>query len=213
MEGNNWYNRTGYTDYRNRADGDERPLDQSVFRGSYRLDNDSQHHNQSTYNRNNQRPDQFNDQHRGNQRHDQDYERDWSSRYHNSRGGFDREDYNDNRNRNYQNQNQYNNQQQRSYNDGRQSRQFSNDLNTNANYGPDSYNNYNRGENYGNMAGSLSYGYDGTSNYNPDWNNRYDPMSGEIGSKHGHYASRRPNFYTDEDRENNPDDFRPLGRL
>src|SRR5687768_14713758 len=49
MEGNDWYN-TGYTDYRNHYRGDERPIDQSVFRGSYRLDNDGPYHNETTYN-------------------------------------------------------------------------------------------------------------------------------------------------------------------
>jgi hypothetical protein len=50
MEGNDWYSRTGYTDYRNHYRGDDRPLDQSVFRGAYRMDNDSDHHNETTYN-------------------------------------------------------------------------------------------------------------------------------------------------------------------
>jgi len=122
-----WYNRTGYTDYRNHYRGDDRPVDPDQYRGAYRLDTDSDHRNESTwnwsnrsqrdntdYNRNYNRDynqdynqDYNRNYNQGNRRAGQlanrrDYERDWSGYYHNDRGGFDRDD--DNRDRRYPDQ-------------------------------------------------------------------------------------------------------------
>lgn len=115
MEGTDWYNRTGYTDYRNHYRGDDRPLDEDVYRGAYRFDTDSDHRNASTwdwknqkgrrdrsdynrdYNRNYNR-DYNRDYNSGNRRagelaNRRDYERDWSGYYHNDRG-YDHDNYN-----------------------------------------------------------------------------------------------------------------------
>ena len=117
MEGIDWYNRTGYTDYRNHYRGDDRPLDEDVYRGAYRLDTSSDHRNVSTwdwkrnqdrargqndYNRNYNRDYNRNynrDYNTGNRRagdlaNRRDYERDWSGYYHNDRGGYDSDNYN-----------------------------------------------------------------------------------------------------------------------
>jgi hypothetical protein len=188
MEGNDWYNRTGYTDYRNHFRGDERHLDQRVFgakdpedayRGAYRFDNTSNHHNVSTYDwqvarphrtedRNDIRPQVSNQQNR-----QHDYERDWSGYYHNDR---DEDSYGNDRRRQQMLRDERQGPGSRSYNNPRDTSGYGN---FDEPYGPDRYTRH-RGENYGNMAGSLSFGYDGGYNSNPDYNRMYDPLSGRI---------------------------------
>lgn len=73
--------------------------------------------------------------------------------------------------------------------------------NFDADYHPDSYGR-GRGENYGNMAGSLSYGYDGGRNSDPDYNRRYNPMTGEI----------RQRRHEDDDRQRQPRRYGPPDR-
>ena len=187
MEGNDWYNRTGYTDYRNHFRGDDRPLDQRVFgakdpedayRGAYRFDNTSNHHNVSTYDwqvgqphrtldRNEIRPQDSNRQNRPH-----DYERDWSGYYPNDRG----EDLYDSSRSQPTYRDAYNRPDRPSYSNPQNESGYGN---FDEPYAPDHYRG-NPGENYGNMAGSLSYGYDGGYNSNPDYNRMYDPLSGRI---------------------------------
>ncbi|NDK55481.1 hypothetical protein [Pontibacter fetidus] len=196
MEGNDWYNSTGYTDYRNHFRGDDRPIDQSVFRGAYRLDTESPHHNVTTYNRELQR--NF-DQPSGN--------------YSSGRSGNYNENQNMSRNTSrYDDRNRDRGDHRRGYWMDEETQQPESMYrsrsvfgNFEGNYQPDNY--YaRRGENYGNMAGSLSVGYDG--NRNADWNeNRYyNPLTGHRRSYHGNYTSRHPEQdnerqYRDIDRD------------
>lgn len=189
MEGNDWYNSTGYTDYRNHFRGDDRPIDQSVFRGAYRLDTDSPHHNQTTYNRN-ERREQLREDPRNYERRP-DYYSSGSSYYYNEQSNQPqdpRRDYERNRSSYRQGywQDEETHQPESMYRSTHISGNFED------NYSPDPYNRYNRGENYGNMAGSLSFGYDG--NRNADWEEHryYNPLTGHRRSYHGNYTSRHP---------------------
>ena len=47
MEGNNWNREQSYN--RNYNRGSESPMDPSMYRGAYRLDTESRHHNETTY--------------------------------------------------------------------------------------------------------------------------------------------------------------------
>lgn len=212
MEGNDWYNRTGYTDYRNHYRGDDRHLDQRVFgekdpedayRGAYRLDNTSNHHNISTYDWRAGAPHRTKDRdearpQRGSQQPDRrhDYERDWSGYYHNDRDegmyGSDSISRNIHSNEQYRLGN-------RSYSTRHSGSGYNN---FDEPYAPDHYSRR-RGENYGNMAGSLSFGYDGGYNSNPDYNRMYDPLSGKIRNRQDDFNSPRRNMRdenTDYDR-------------
>ncbi|WP_242919565.1 hypothetical protein [Pontibacter liquoris] len=235
MEGNDWYNRTGYTDYRNHLGGDDRPIDQDRFRGSYRFDNESPDRNETTYNGFDRSEHRQQPQNRraGELSNRRDFERDWSGTYHNDRSpGHDFEHdskytFRDERghSRNWNTQFQPTSGSYGSRSGGNADQEYnrsqnedwrrSGHSNFNATYNPDHYGS-GHGENYGNMAGSLSYGYDGSTTYNQDWNRRYDPLSGELRnsrpSYHGHYTSRHPDFYSEGERRRNSEDFRDLDR-
>ncbi|WP_299821403.1 hypothetical protein [uncultured Pontibacter sp.] len=192
MEGMDWYNRTGYTDYRNHYRGDERPMDEDEYRGAYRLDTSSKHSNQSTwdwnrdqgrdhsrnnynrdYNRNYNR-DYNQDYNSGNQRaghlaNQRDYERDWSGNYHKDRGGYDHDNQNmDSRYRR--------NDSDRSYKTSNSS-----DWNRNRN---DDYNSHDRGQgSHRSVRSRIDEGNrdrSGSSNFNADYGpDRYGRGGGE----------------------------------
>ncbi|WP_162426173.1 hypothetical protein [Pontibacter pudoricolor] len=204
MEGNDWYN-TGYTDYRNHYRGDERPIDQDVFRGSYRFDNDSPHHNETTYNGFREREER-----------------------HESPRTYERRPELENREQNLNNYNtraprRDRNQGRVPYNYGNRYEQgYWQDEETNqpesmyrsrsvfgnfeGNYDPDRYRPRTRDENYGNMAGSLSVGYDGE--WNADWEEHryYNPLTGHRRSYHGNYTSRHPEAGNERRQHNNRND-------
>lgn len=205
MEGNDWYNPTGYTDYRNHYRGDERPIDQDVFRGAYRFDNESRNRNETTY-------DGFD---RRGRRHDDSRSNHYMQDNYNSGQSYY---YNDNRNQDrdrnrdgdWNSNNRQNSRQQGYWMDEETHQPESLHRSTHVSgnfedrYNRDRYNNYGDDRNYGNMAGSLSYGYDG--DYNADWddNNRhYDPLTGHRRSYHGNYTSRHP----EQDNTRNNRDF------
>lgn len=199
MEGNDWYNRTGYTDYRNHFRGDDRPIDQSVFRGAYRFDTESPHHNESTYYRKVDRREE-----------PRNYDR--TSDYYGSGNYNEGRERSENRNM-PRNTNRYDERNRGRHNRGfwmdeetqqpeSMSRSRSVFGNFESNYQPDPY--YaRRGENYGNMAGSLSAGYDG--NRNADWNEHryYNPLTGHRRSYRDSYTSR----HTEQDNEQQGRDF------
>lgn len=194
MEGNDWYNRTGYTDYRNHFRGDDRPLDQSVFRGDYRFNTESPHHNETAYNRNVNR----------NERREEPRNYDRTSGY---SGSGRTENYNQGRDRS-ENRNmprdsyRYDDRNRGNYSRGywmdeetQQPESMYRSTHISGNfedyYKPDPY--YaKRGENYGNMAGSLSVGYDGDRNAEWDEHRYYNPLTGHRRSYHGNYTSRHP---------------------
>ncbi|WP_018478217.1 hypothetical protein [Pontibacter roseus] len=221
MERHNWQYREGYRDSRRGDFRDDRNRpDESSYRGAYRLDTDSRHRNETTF-------DGFDMNDRGTRQQGGDYV------LRRSRNLQDNDDYT---------QNQY----QQSYGDSRGQQQWSDQRrsdregfgsryggaagmedrrtsfggsrqdddrqrfgggagNFNNNYGPDRYSNR-RGENYGNMAGSLSFGYDGDYNSDPDYNRHYNPLSGEMRSYRDHYTERHPRRYGPPDRTgSNPD--------
>lgn len=198
MERDNWNRRP--EDYnRDRRNRDDRNESGDGYRGAYRLDNDSNHRNETTY-------DGF-DTNRG------DAER---NRYRgNSYGQRERQEFRGNNDGFSQNRNNRNSLQNDStsrddrqfsgrdrdggYNSGRREQYGSN---FNNRYASDNYN-HQRGENYGNMAGSLSFGYDGDFNADPDQNRMYDPLSGRRQSYHGHYRTRGAE---NRDRNNAPSD-------
>ncbi|MBC5773201.1 hypothetical protein H8S95_03925 [Pontibacter sp. KCTC 32443] len=204
MEGNDWYNRTGYTDYRNHFRGDDRPIDQSVFRGSYRFDNDSPHHNETTYNRYERRDEPRN------------YDRN-AGYYSSDRGSY----YNESRNQGREQQHRATDRNQRNYSRGywqdeetHQPESMYRSTHISGNFEDNYYSDpyyANRGENYGNMAGSLSVGYDGDRNADWEEHRHYNPLTGHRRSYHGNYTSRHPesnnpNLGRSFDR-NSPNDY------
>lgn len=207
-------NRNDYNEYRDRyRERDTRggyrnnsqPVDKDSYRGAYRFDNSSNHHNVSTWDWHPEaeRRRRENDYNRNyNRDYNQNYNRDYN-RAGQGNHGYDHDNYNrDSRYRDqdsrYGSSNTANwNRSHRDVHDRIQDHDPYGAENFNANYGPDHYG-QGGGPNYGNEAGSLSYGYDGSSNYDPDWNTQYDPLSGERRSYHGFYTSRHP----DSDRQN-----------
>lgn len=220
MERNEWNNRNRHTENRNRSYHDQdRRVDEDMYRGAYRLDNTSDHHNETTWDgygsteQNRGRRADYNRNY--NRDYNNDYNRDYNSPKQHDRG-YDHDNYNlDSRYRDEahpyrtSNRSNWNQQQHRPYSGGydtrfggsqKQHQSVHNRIedhdpwgaeNFNANYAPDHYG-QGGGENYGNMAGSLSYGYDGTTTFDPDWNSYYDPQSGHRRSYHGNYTSRHP---------------------
>ncbi|MFD1188655.1 hypothetical protein [Pontibacter rugosus] len=222
MERNNRNSRDDYRNDRNRIPEREerRSTDPDQYRGAYRLDTNSDHRNETTWNgfgssdRNNNRGEEaYRDNNTYRTHHDRGYDHDnysMNSRWRNSGNSNAGNSYNDQSSRysggnNRDSNEQYrsssggyrsnysggNSQQHRSVHDRIQDRDPYGSGNFNADYRRDTYGNGN-GNNYGNEAGSLSYGYDGSSNYDPDWNRHYNPLSGERTSYHGNYTSRRP---------------------
>ncbi|QCR22622.1 hypothetical protein [Pontibacter sp. SGAir0037] len=198
MERDNWNRRRSDFDDRdqdnryrnnNRFGNNAAKDEEDSYRGAYRFDNTSDHHNQSTYNgfdrsgnrnqhnyRNEQgRQDNVSGRNRFNERDDYSSGNDYRNT---------RDSVHDRMNRGYDNRERY-------------SSNFNND------YGSDNYRS-GRGENYGNMAGSLSFGYDGDNNADPDANRMYNPLSGRRHSYHGNYSTRRPDNF--DNRRNRPDD-------
>lgn len=213
---NNWQDRR---DDRHR---DSRRLDESQYRGAYRLDEDGHY---STYNRSNQ--DDMGNRGRHEDNHGGDYV------YRRSRNLQDNDGYTE---RQYQQSYRGDNSRQGNYsnfggrygggagmrddrsrygNEGgnlREDSQYYDDNygrrisgNFDGDYHPDNYP-QRRGENYGNMAGSLSYGYDGGYTSDPDYNRRYNPLTGEIRHRSGNYQQGQPRRYGPPDRTaSNPD--------
>ncbi|WP_439883195.1 hypothetical protein ACSX1A_08480 [Pontibacter sp. MBLB2868] len=213
MERNKWHNRSNHPEERNRANRYQGThIDENMYRGAYRFDNTSDHHNVSTwdgYGSTARHPDQRNDYNRNyNQDYNRDYNRNYNS-YQERDRGYDHDNANTHsRYRDHDqpyrtsNRSNWNDQQRMPERANRSSQHQSVHQriedhdpygagNFNADYAPDHYGR-GGGENYGNMAGSLSYGYDGTSTYDPDWNRYYDPQSGHRRSYHGYYTSRHP---------------------
>ncbi|MFD2245192.1 hypothetical protein [Pontibacter ruber] len=203
MEGNDWYNRTGYTDYRNHYRGDDRHLNQNVFgakdeedayRGAYRFDNTSDHHNVSTYDwnvggmhRTKDRNQAANVPYQQNRQHD--YERDWSGYYPNDRDEGRQDTGRTERNRDRD-------EQYRPTSGGYGTRSGESVWDKfHDEYGPDRYRG--RDEYSGNTAGSLSWGYDGGDASNPDYDRRFDPFSGRIRQRYSDYDEPRRNRYND----------------
>jgi hypothetical protein len=198
---NNWQDRQ---DDRRR---DERRPDQSQYRGAYRLNENEQH---STYNRS--RQGDMDNRDRDNEDQGGDYV------YRRSRNLQDNDDYTE---RQYQQR--YRGDSSRQGNDNnfggrygggfgmRDSQQYGDNYghrtsgNFDGDYRPDNYQ-HRRGENYGNMAGSLSFGYDGDRNSDPDYNRRYNPLTGEIRHRESDSEQRQPRRYGPPDRTgSNPD--------
>ncbi|MDX5417906.1 MAG: hypothetical protein LPK09_01730 [Hymenobacteraceae bacterium] len=187
--------------------------DESHYRGAYRLDTDSRHHNETTYDG----FDMESQGRRGNAQQGGDYV------YRRSRNLQDNDNYTD-----YQYRQSYGDshgrdnfgsrygggagmrdtssryENERRYRGGRTYYDRNTGSNFEANYGPDRYS-HRPGENYGNMAGSLSYGYDGDTISDPDYNRPYNPMTGEMRSYRDTYRPR-PQRYGPPDRTgSNPD--------
>ena len=214
--------------YNNRYDrqddrrDDNRRLDESQYRGAYRLDEDGHY---TTYNRSRQ-GDSGHDPHNDNHGGDYVYRR---SRNLQDNDGYTQRQYQQSYQGNRARSGDYSNfggryggsagmrdsrsgyserggessrESSQSYDDdyGRRiSGNFDND------YRPDYYSR-GPGENYGNMAGSLSYGYDGGYNSDPDYNRRYNPLTGEIRHRSNDHSQRRPHRYGPPDRTGtNPD--------
>lgn len=219
MERNNWNNRDNDRNERNRIPdrNERRSRDEDSYRGAYRLDNSSDHRNETTWNgygstarsqNQNRGEEQFRDNNTYRTHHDRGYDADnynMNSRY---------RDQSNARGNNYSGSNEqysrgssgYGNdsrQQHRSVHDRIENRDAYGSGNFNADYRQDSYGN-GGGANYGNEAGTLSYGYDGTSNYDPDWNRQYNPLTGERKSYHGDYTSRHPDR-EQQNRQNSND--------
>ncbi|MBF9254666.1 hypothetical protein I2I11_15280 [Pontibacter sp. 172403-2] len=216
MKGNDWYNRTGYTDNRNHSGRDDQPVDEDRYRGAYRFDNKSADRNETTYDGfdRNRHPYRRADNPGNSRDFGRDrggaYQNDWSAQDRNSRyqqGGSNSNQYRNNSG----SYDRYSDRNTDRYSNRYEGEGHSGLGNFNPDYGPDHYRS-GSGENYGNMAGSLSYGYDGTSNYNHDKDNYYDPLTGHHHSYHGNYSSRHPDFYNERERRRHQDDFRPLGR-
>ncbi|MCX2741792.1 hypothetical protein [Pontibacter anaerobius] len=234
MEGNYW-NRNREDQNRDRNEPGRYPERQSrpnedTYRGAYRFDVDSNHHNVSTWDWHSG-PSQR--QHQGdnyNQNYNRDYNRNYNRDYNRNYNeadrnrGYDHDNYNmdsryrDQGDKHYRSGNyaDWNDKghfrnDDHTYQQGRRrhgkvhDRMTDNDPygagNFSADYGPDHYG-QGGGENYGNEAGSLSFGYDGTSNYDPDWNTKYDPLSGHRRSYHGYYTSRHPEQNESRDKNN-----------
>jgi hypothetical protein len=162
-------------------------VDEDMYRGAYRFDNSSPHHNVSTYN--------WNERYRDERENRNMRERRQGTGHYNT----DQSDYY--RNRGYREDRPYRetNRQERGYwqdEDRHQPQSYQNARhisgNFTADYGPDSYGYGEQGENYGNMAGSLSYGYDGGNISDYDENRYYEPLTGHRRSYHGNYTSRHP---------------------
>ena len=235
MERYNWQDRSGYSDDRSGyRDQEQQRLDESAYRGAYRLDTDSRHRNQTTYNgfdRHDQDPHQGTGQHGGNyvyrlSRNLQDNDHYTENQYRQSYGDS-RSQRSDN---NYRQQWHEQRSPQRSGFGSRyggragmagDQSHFGGDerqegfrshfggsagSNFNNDYGPDRYGSRGPGENYGNMAGSLSFGYDGDFNVDPYANRHYNPLSGELRSYRDQYVPRHPHRYGPPDKTGtNPD--------
>lgn len=181
-------NRRSYKDDR-RNDPDNRQFeDESRYRGAYRLDNGTNHRNHTTYdgfdsinNRDSSdRNSRNNSYENGNEFSRDRYRNQSPENFSNNRSGYTNE---------YFGRSSGERQDHNRFNQGmtqadRYKSNFNND------YGPDNYR-HNRGENYGNMAGSLSFGYDGDFNSDPDHDRQYDPLSGRRRSYQENYETRR----------------------
>lgn len=213
---NNWQDR------RDDRTHDNRLLDESKYRGAYRLDEEGQY---STYYRSNQGDTgHHHDNHGGDyvyrrsrnlqdndgyteRQYQQSYrggsarqgvENDFGGRYGGSAGRRDsRSDYNE-RSGSSGSDNPYHPYHRNDYVHHASS-------NFDVYYGPDNLP-YNPGENYGNMAGSLSYGYDGGYNSDPDYNRRYNPLTGELRQHQDSFEQPQPRRYGPPDNTaSNPD--------
>ncbi len=191
MEGNDWYSRTGYTDYRNHYRGDDQPLDPSVFRGAYRLDTDSNHHNQTTYSGfdRSRRPDEQ-------QGGDYIYNRTGGMRHEDvSRSELDR--VHSNLDQNYDQDNRFRRDRDEQYRPhsggygtrfGDEERQgYRSERDWNRDRYNDRYNDWGR-ERYGNTAGSLSFGYDGDYYSQQERSRHFDPLSGRMQNRPHRYG-------------------------
>lgn len=206
MEGNDWYN-TGYTDYRNNYRGDDRPIDQSVFRGAYRLDNDSPYHDETTYDGFDRRG----ERHESSRTYDRRPEyQSREQRFYYNENQPRRRDHDRDRDRNRFNYGSRNSQgywhDEETQQPESMYRSRSVFANFEGNYDPDRFRTRGRDESYGNMAGSLSVGYDG--DWNADWEEHryYNPLTGHRRSYHGNYTSRHPepgNERRDQDYDRN----------
>ncbi|MBX0332893.1 hypothetical protein K3G39_06555 [Pontibacter sp. HSC-14F20] len=214
----NWQDR----DDERRRDG--RLLDESRYRGAYRLDEDGHY---STYNHSRQGDmgnsgrDPYNDNQGGDyvyrrSRNLQDNDGYTEHQYQQSNPGSSlrQDNYNDfggryggsagmrNNRSGYNEPNRNERSGNQQYGDYYSHRTASN---FDADYRPDHYP-HRRGENYGNMAGSLSYGYDGDDNSDPDYNRRYNPLTGELHQHDMNYQQRQPRRYGPPDNTgSNPD--------
>lgn len=194
MEGNFWYFR-GHSDEHNRYGKHHREVDEDMYRGAYRFDNESRDRNETTYdgfdNRDRRYSDDrsYNRQYRGSERGG-NYTNDYNSSNRDQNWNRDRGRSSNSwsQNRNYDNQNQ-----QRNWQDDERERQYRSTSiagNFDADYSPDPYHSRGPEENYGNMAGSLSYGYDGDFNSDFEEHRYYNPLTGRRRSYHGNYTSR-----------------------
>jgi hypothetical protein len=221
---NNWQDR--YDDRRR----DERRSDESHYRGAYRLDEEG---DDSTYNRSRQ-----GSQSRGNHgrssdmqnrnRYNDNDNQGGDYVYRRSRNMQDNDDYTERQHqRSYRGQDDFggryggsagmrdsrSNDDERRGNSRSGSQQYDDVYrhrtsgNFDGDYRPDNYP-HRRGENYGNMAGSLSFGYDGDRNSDPDYNRRYNPLTGELRQprRDEDGRQRQPRRYGPPDRTgSNPD--------
>lgn len=218
MERHNWQDHPDYKDDRRNYREPQPPLDESAYRGAYRLDTHSRHHNETTYNGfdmdtrqqggdyvyRRTRNLQDNDDYTGEQ-YRQSYPDSRHQKWHQvpydpQTGGFGSRyggDAGMGDSRSNIGGEHYPDDRARIGRDAGSN--FSND------YGPDRYRNR-PVENYGNMAGSLSYGYDGDYNANQEHNRHYNPLSGHVRSYRDTYTQRHPKRYGPPDNTGtNPD--------
>jgi hypothetical protein len=228
MERYNWHDRPGYgNDRRNYREQQQPRLDESAYRGAYRLDTDSSHHNETTYDgfdtdsgpqhggdfvyrrsRNLQDNDGYTeDQYRQNygdlrDQQNSNYRQQWTEEQYRPRSGGFGSRYGGSAGME-DSRSRFGGERNRE--DNRTRFGGSTGSNFNNDYGPDRYRNR-PGENYGNMAGSLSFGYDGDYNSDPDYNRQYNPLSGEMRSYRDQYTERHPKRYGPPDKTGtNPD--------
>ena len=235
MERYNWQDRRGYPDDRSGyRDQEHRQLDESAYRGAYRLDTESRHRDETTYNgfnRNEQNQDHYHDieQHGGGYVYRRSRNLQDNDPY---SGHQHRQSYGDSRLRGSDsNYRQQWHEQQRPDSGGfgsryggragieRDQERFGGDKereegyrtrfgggNFSNDYGPDRYGSREPEENYGNMAGSLSYGYDGDFNVDPYAGRHYNPLTGELRSYRDQYIPRHQHRYGPPDKTGaNPD--------
>lgn len=210
METNNRHHNSPWQSegYSARGNNHLRRVDEDMYRGAYRFDNESDHHNETTYDGFDLNDSWSGERHRGNNRGENNQGGDYVYRRSLNNQDNDRryqEDYRRNNNASYRNASYRNGSD--SYGGYYDDRFGDGSSNFNNSYSPDPYRNQNRDQNYGNMAGSLSFGYDGDYNSDPDYRRRYDPMSGRIRNNREEERRRRhPNSYGPPDKFGiNPD--------
>lgn len=204
--------RRHHDDFRDHGSNHYRRVDEDIYRGAYRLDNESDHSDETTYDgfdlndsmARHHEPDNRRDEQRREYRGEQNQGGDYVYRRSqhtedNNRRYYDNERRSDDRGYKSHQDDHPSGYYRDRYGDGRS--------NFNNSYAPDPYRNQHEDQNYGNMSGSLSFGYDGDYNSDPEYKRRYDPISGKLRNNREEDNRRRhPDRYGPPDRFGiNPD--------